>query len=311
MIETAFNKLTNLRTRSMFCSELILTSQSVPNSVCTNKFFKIYQKEALLCRAMHHYQQRKTNQHIFFFQQGCGKAYSNSSDRFKHTRTHTVDKPYCCKVIGCNKRYTDPSSLRKHVKTYKHFITEDSKRESSEETEPFSPSRENVYINPQPVSPLRIPYSPPQPISPTIHPYNPILPLADPIIRLPYDQVTYMRPKPMYPIKTHEMSYMEYTQMYERTYRNYYNTNMSYPVLRPTVIEKAYSTEEKSTVDDIIMTEIPYNGRHDQDMPLNLICTKKSECNPIEVLVRKTDLPLDLSTKSQTENRLAIKLKLS
>ena len=52
---------------------------------------------------------------------GCGKAYSNSSDRFKHTRTHSVDKPYVCKVPGCPKRYTDPSSLRKHVKTYRHF----------------------------------------------------------------------------------------------------------------------------------------------------------------------------------------------
>lgn len=52
---------------------------------------------------------------------GCGKAYSNSSDRFKHSRTHAVDKPYACKIPGCPKRYTDPSSLRKHVKTYKHF----------------------------------------------------------------------------------------------------------------------------------------------------------------------------------------------
>lgn len=52
---------------------------------------------------------------------GCGKAYSNSSDRFKHSRTHAVEKPYACKIPGCPKRYTDPSSLRKHVKTYKHF----------------------------------------------------------------------------------------------------------------------------------------------------------------------------------------------
>lgn len=150
------------------------------------------------------------------------------------------------------------------------------------------------------MSPLRIPYSPPKPVSPTIPPYNPILPLADPIIRLPYDQVTYMSPKPMYPTKapSHEISYLEYTQMYERTYRNYYTTNISYPVLRPTVIEKAYSSEEKPREEDIVMKEVPYSIRNDQDMPLNLICTKRSECKPIEALVRKTDLPLDLSTKS-------------
>lgn len=104
----------------------------------------------------------------------------------------------------------------------------------------------------------------------------------------------------MYPTKvpSHEMSYVEYTQMYEHTYRNYYNTNMSYPVLRPTVIEKAYSNEEKPVVDDIVMKEVQYSRRHEQEMPLNLICTKRSECKPIEDLVRKTDLPLDLSTKS-------------
>lgn len=69
---------------------------------------------------------------------GCGKAYSNSSDRFKHTRTHSVHKPYVCKVPSCGKRYTDPSSLRKHVKTYRHFpsnypLDENSPRRSFEE----------------------------------------------------------------------------------------------------------------------------------------------------------------------------------
>lgn len=54
--------------------------------------------------------------------EGCNKAYSNSSDRFKHTRTHSTEKPYFCKFPSCNKRYTDPSSLRKHVKTFKHIV---------------------------------------------------------------------------------------------------------------------------------------------------------------------------------------------
>lgn len=54
--------------------------------------------------------------------EGCNKAYSNSSDRFKHTRTHSTEKPYFCKFPSCSKRYTDPSSLRKHVKTFKHIV---------------------------------------------------------------------------------------------------------------------------------------------------------------------------------------------
>ena len=52
---------------------------------------------------------------------GCNKAYSNSSDRFKHVRTHQEQKPYSCRMPGCDKRYTDPSSLRKHIKTHGHF----------------------------------------------------------------------------------------------------------------------------------------------------------------------------------------------
>lgn len=57
--------------------------------------------------------------------EGCNKRYSNSSDRFKHTRTHYVDKPYFCKMVGCLKRYTDPSSLRKHIKAHGHFVAQE------------------------------------------------------------------------------------------------------------------------------------------------------------------------------------------
>lgn len=53
---------------------------------------------------------------------GCNKAYSNTSDRFKHTRTHFIEKPYACRVENCLKRYTDPSSLRKHAKSHNHQV---------------------------------------------------------------------------------------------------------------------------------------------------------------------------------------------
>ena len=54
---------------------------------------------------------------------GCNKAYANSSDRFKHVRTHQEHKPFACKTPGCEKRYTDPSSLRKHMKNHGHKVT--------------------------------------------------------------------------------------------------------------------------------------------------------------------------------------------
>lgn len=70
--------------------------------------------------------------------EGCKKAYSNSSDRFKHVRTHQEDKPYICKKPGCNKRYTDPSSLRKHVRTHGHYVKEISQASS------ISPSHSSI-----------------------------------------------------------------------------------------------------------------------------------------------------------------------
>ncbi|CAD5124647.1 DgyrCDS12915 [Dimorphilus gyrociliatus] len=47
---------------------------------------------------------------------GCTKSYSNSSDRYKHVKTHQQQRPYSCKQ--CTKSYTDPSSLRKHLKSH-------------------------------------------------------------------------------------------------------------------------------------------------------------------------------------------------
>lgn len=77
--------------------------------------------------------------------EGCNKRYSNSSDRFKHTRTHYVDKPYYCKMPGCHKRYTDPSSLRKHIKAHGHFVSHE--------------QQELLQLRPPPKPPLPTPDS--------------------------------------------------------------------------------------------------------------------------------------------------------
>lgn len=79
--------------------------------------------------------------------EGCNKRYSNSSDRFKHTRTHYVDKPYYCKMPGCHKRYTDPSSLRKHIKAHGHFVSHE--------------QQELLQLRPTPKPPLPTPDSSP------------------------------------------------------------------------------------------------------------------------------------------------------
>lgn len=187
-------------------------------------------------------------------------------------------------MLGCNKRYTDPSSLRKHVKTYKHFTTEQIRRESSD-SDTFSPKEcSERLVNTSPIH-ARLVYPP------SISPIR-----ETPVRYAPIEQVTYIRPEPLYPVRvpTDEMSHIEYSQMYEHAYRSYYS-NISYPVLRPTINEKVFTHEEQRIEE---MSFLKDGRRPEEDMPLNLICSKRLECRPIEELVRRTDLPLDLSTKS-------------
>ncbi|KAG6465708.1 hypothetical protein O3G_MSEX015335 [Manduca sexta] len=149
-----------------------------------------------------------------------------------------------------------------------------------------------------------LPYSQPRTtLSPTM-PYPTIITETSmsPPLRYPVDPV-YIRPlEPIYQIRvpTDEMSYMEYTQMYEHAYRSYYS-NINYPVPRPSISEKMYTYEDQPKVADVPMPSIeesPERLNCVEEMPLNLICTKRIECKPIEELIRRTDLPLDLSTKS-------------
>lgn len=81
--------------------------------------------------------------------EGCNKRYSNSSDRFKHTRTHYVEKPYYCKMPGCHKRYTDPSSLRKHIKAHGHFVSHEHQEMLKGHPPPKTPlgSADVPYVN--------------------------------------------------------------------------------------------------------------------------------------------------------------------
>ena len=99
--------------------------------------------------------------------EGCNKRYSNSSDRFKHTRTHLEEKPYFCKVPRCNKRYTDPSSLRKHVKSHGHYA-------NRSDSTPASSSSSHVGTSSVSKLSMPTPILPPPPVPRTTN--TPILP---------------------------------------------------------------------------------------------------------------------------------------
>lgn len=98
------------------------------------------------------------------------------------------------------------------------------------------------------------------------------------------------------------MSYLEYTQMYEHAYRSYYSNSISYPALGSSISEKVFTYEDQPRLDDLPIKNVEESPKMfapiEEEMPLNLICTKRREYKPIEELVKRTDLPLDLSTKS-------------
>ncbi|XP_050665414.1 zinc finger protein GLIS2-like isoform X2 [Leptidea sinapis] len=226
--------------------------------------------------------------------EGCGKAYSNSSDRFKHTRTHKIEKPYACKAPGCNKRYTDPSSLRKHVKAYRHFTNDkDIVNNAEERISPKSTSPTPIYTDHSShiMSQTRLspfPYS-----QFTTYPE----PAYVPLIESPYGQAI----QPVFHrVPHHELSYGDYNKMYDHAYSSYYSPRADYPNLNPIVDEKVYSYEAHDRM-DITADERTreYRENHEEiEVPLNLICAKRLQCKPFEDLVIRTELPLDLSTKS-------------
>lgn len=114
--------------------------------------------------------------------EGCSKAYSNSSDRFKHVRTHQEEKPYICKMPGCNKRYTDPSSLRKHVRTHGHHFREGNDKQKFKTSTPL----------PQPMYPSsKLQLTPPT--MPQTSPVNPLMTLS-PNKLMPHNMPLHMHP---------------------------------------------------------------------------------------------------------------------
>lgn len=89
--------------------------------------------------------------------------------------------------------------------------------------------------------------------------------------------------------------------MYEHAYRNYYSSTLNYPTLGSSISDKVFTYEDRPRLEELSPKKVedsPQIYRQVEDMPLNLICSKRREYTSIEDLVRRTDLPLDLSTKS-------------
>lgn len=144
-----------------------------------------------------------------------------------------------------------------------------------------------------------------------------ISPLNSPVRYLPLADHGYQE-QVIYPLRVpaYEMSYLEYSQMYEHAYRTYYSSSV--PLSPPTGYEKVYVYDDRPQFDITVSDKRNYETRlpkyvpitEDEEMPLNLKCTNEKVhrtesfiIRPIEdsmefQLFKNIDMPLDLSTKS-------------
>ncbi|CAG2208142.1 GLIS2 [Mytilus edulis] len=200
--------------------------------------------------------------------EGCQKAYSNSSDRFKHVRTHQEEKPYICKMPGCNKRYTDPSSLRKHVRTHGHYYREENGKQKSSKVSSTMPQQQPIF----PSVKLQIPSVSQSPTSPV----NPLMSMS-PNKLMPHSIPTHIHP-------LHNILHV--------------SNFTSNPMLSSTILTPSSATHSTSTQTEGVIISLSPNSPLKMDIGGEKLGNEEDD--------KIQDGPLDLSTSPSAESDILV-----
>ncbi|KAF9910614.1 hypothetical protein EC991_006173 [Linnemannia zychae] len=53
---------------------------------------------------------------------GCSKRFKRLEHLKRHTKTHTLERPFVCSTAGCNKRFSRSDNLSQHIKTHQRQL---------------------------------------------------------------------------------------------------------------------------------------------------------------------------------------------
>ncbi|KAH7049865.1 hypothetical protein BKA57DRAFT_393234 [Linnemannia elongata] len=53
---------------------------------------------------------------------GCMKRFKRLEHLKRHTKTHTLERPFVCSTAGCNKRFSRSDNLSQHIKTHQRQL---------------------------------------------------------------------------------------------------------------------------------------------------------------------------------------------